>query len=522
MKRFFPEPARLFPQGKWGDALVLFSGVTVYVLLASSTISKFSIWFDEAFGSYLIRFNFIDLTRYTANDVHPPLYYWVLKLWSMAFGDTETSIRSLSIFFAAITIIFAFILVLRSFGRKAAYLSLLLLILSPMFIRYGQEARMYTMLTTIVVVATYVLLYASETKKRSAWVTYGILIALGMLTQYFAALVWVAHLVWLYVARRKERILPGTSLKRTFDRGLITAYSVAIVLYCFWLPFFVMQFLTIQGHGFWIKPVSTATLPDFLTNVMLFSDSSGAQSWLALGMYVLIGIFGYFVYRLLRELRGTAYSAYLLLLCIVVVPPVLLLLLSMPPLRSAFVDRYLLASVVFLMLFMGTTLALSYKVIGWRVQAGILFVLVAMMSIGINNQSVTGNYNRSSGQSNNTRQLIEAVRAKDSATVPILTTTPWIFYEASIYDTPESPIYYVNETTQYKYGSLTALAENDMHKIRDLDAFDEQHKDIWVIGNIKDVAPKPLRGNWQERDVIVINDDVTKKPLFKAVRFSVE
>lgn len=522
MFRLFRKNTPFLPTFLWGDLLVLGAGVSTFVLLASATISKFSIWFDEAFGSYLIRFDFAALTRYTANDVHPPLYYWLLKVWSLFFGNTEIGLRSMSVFFGAVTIIFAFLLVLRLFGRRAAYVSMLLLVLSPMFIRYGQEARMYTLLTAIIVSATYVLTYAVETKKRVVWIIYGVLIALGMLIQYFAALAWVSHLAWLYLRARKKGDSFKKSLSRLFNRNVITAYIVAVGLFCFWLPFLVIQFLTIQGHGFWIKPVTITTIPDFLTSVLLFSDSTGAVSWLALAFYALLGLFIYLAVKLLKSLPDDKRSYYLLFICMIVIPPAILLIMSMPPLRPAFVDRYLMMSAIFIPLFIGVTLAFSQKFIGkWRTLL-VLLVIITMMAIGVVNQSVTGNYNKSSGQSNNTKQLLEAVRAKAPAGTPILATTPWIFYEASIYDNPDSPIYYVNETTEYKYGSLTALAENEQHKIRDLDAFDEQHRDIWVIANLRDVPPRALRDNWREQESIIINDDITKRPLFKATHFSVE
>lgn len=523
MLRLFKKRIAFFPALLWGDIAILLGAAAVYVAIASATLTKFSIWFDEAFGSYLVRFNIVDLTRYTANDVHPPLYYWFLKIWTIFFGNTEVGIRSMSVFFGVVTIIAMFLFVLRLFGRKAAYLSLLLLVLSPMFIRYGQEARMYTLLTAIVVVATYVLTYAVQTKKRWAWITYGVFLTLGMLTQYLVALVWAAHFMWLFIAARKPGQPLKASVKRTFTKNVMIAYGTAAALFSLWLPFLVIQFLTIQGHGFWIKPVNASTLTDFIANALLFGDSTTASSWLALGMFLLIGLVAYLAYRLLRSLSGEMKSHYILLLSIVIVPPLLLFLISMPPLRSAFVDRYLLSTVVFLAPFIGVTLVLSKNILSKKVLAGVIAAIIVILTIGIFNQANIGNYNKASAQSNNTRQLIEAIRGGIvGESSPILTTTPWIFYEASIYSQPNSLIYYVNETTEYKYGSLTALAENEVHKIRDLDAFTKTHDEIWVIGNLRDVAPKALRDNWHEKESIIINDDVTKNPLFKAVRFSVE
>jgi mannosyltransferase len=522
MFHLFSKDKPLLPSLSRIDLLVLTGGVAAFVALAASTVTKFSIWFDEAFGSFLIRSNFVDLTRYTASDVHPPLYYWLLKLWTMAFGNTELGIRSMSIFFGAVTVVFAFFLVLRLFGRRAAYVSLLFLVLSPMFIRYGQEARMYTLLTAIVVGATYMLVYATETKKRWAWVTYGILVALGMLTQYFAALAWVAHWVWRFVTVRAPKEKFSRTIRKLVDKQWLIAYGTAILLFAFWMPFLVIQFLTIQGYGFWIKPVSVTTVPDFLADFSLFSDAGSVKSWVALGFYFLVVVFVVLIVKVLRTLEGKQRDGYLLMISLVTVPMILLLLMSMPPLRSAFVDRYLLTSVVFLSLLIGATLVLSRRFVGAVATGAIGLVVIALFVTGIINQATIGNYNRSSNQSNNVRQLVEAVRAKAPAGTPILASTPWIFYEAVIYTTPDSPIYFVNETTQYRYGSLTALAEDDTFKIKNVTEFGQRHPDLWVISNLHDTPPKPLRSTWQQKESVVIYDDLTGKPLFQATHFSVE
>lgn len=523
MFRLFRRKYDFFPPFDWRDFLVLIGGLAVFVGLAASTIDKFSIWFDEAFGAYLIRFDFLSVAHYTANDVHPPLYYWLLKIWTTLFGNTELGLRSMSLFFGAITVIFAFLLALRLFGRRTAYVSLLFLIISPMFIRYSQEARMYTLLTAIIVAATYVLVYASHSKKRWPWILYGVLVAAGMLTQYLAALAWVAHWVWRFITVRVKGEKPKATMRRFFSKDWMVAHAVAFVLFLPWLPFLVKQFFVVQGYGFWIKPVTSVTIPNFLTDVIFFSDASGVMSWLALGFTLFLCLFIYLAYRKLRELKDDDKKNYLLLVCLVIVPIILLFVMSMPPLRPAFVDRYLMEVVVFLSLFIAASLTYGAKVLGVKTQLVVVCVVAGMMVVGIANQMVIGNLNRFNNQSNDTRQLLEKIRAQgDPAGTPIIADTPWIFYEAVVYDKPDSPVYFVNEITQYKYGSLTALAENDDHKIKDLDAFDAQHKIIWEIGNLKDTAPHSLRNSWRADKTITINNDATGEPLYSATRFIVE
>lgn len=523
MFQLFKKSDRFWPVLKWQDWFVVGGALAIFTTLAASTVAKFSIWFDEAFGSYLIRFDYWKLTTYTAADVHPPFYYWLLKTWSIFFGNTELGIRSMSIFFGIVTIIFAFLLVLRLFGRRAAYVTLIFLVLSPVFVRYSQEGRMYTVLTAIILAATYVLVYAEENvKKRWPWVVYGVLIAIGMLTQYFAALAWLAHWLWRYLVVRS----PGESWKQTkkklFSREWVRAHIIAIAVFLPWLPFLIWQFINVQGYGFWIVPLTAATVPDFLANIFFFSDAKSAASWLAFGFYLTLIFMVFLAIRLLLTLKTERYKNYLLIVCMVIVPIILLVIGSMPPLRPAFVDRYLMTTIVFLPILIGVSIALSAHLLKPRVRIGLGAIVALMMIVGIGAQMNLGNYNKSTSQSNNVRQLVEKVREASPNGTPIIGNTPWIFYEAVVYEQKDSPVYFINETTEYKFGSLRMLAENDLFKIKDLDAFTKQHPRFWVISNLRDSEPRQLRPSWKAGEAIVINDDVSKQPLFKAVHFTVE
>jgi len=509
-----------FPTLSREDFLVLGAGLGIFVGLATSTIDKFSIWFDEAFGSYLIRFDFWHIATYTAHDVHPPLYYWALKVWSLLFGNTEIGLRSMSIFFGAMTVVFVFLIVLRLWGRRTAYAALLLLIISPVFIRYSQEARMYTMLTAEIVAATYMLIYAQHSKKRWPWVAYGVLIAAGMWTQYMAALAWIAHWAWRFWEVRK----PGESLKKTVKKVCgkqwLQAYGLAVLLFLPWLPFLAFQFSVVQGFGFWIGPVTSTTVPDFLTDALVFTDAGGVQSWLAAGFYLLLVSFGYIMYRQLRELKGDERRNYMLVLFMIVTPIILLVAASMPPLRSAFVDRYLLPSVVFMSILFAIGLTSRPKVNAkLRTVTGV--ILVVVLIVGVVNQTVIGNYNKANHTANMARQIVETARASNP-NIPIVAATPWTFYEAVIYNKPSSPIYFVAETTKYEFGSLRMLKDDDTFKIKDLDAFTAAHPQFWYVGTIDGNDLTPLRHSWQPVEKLKVNDYLTGKPILEAMRISAE
>lgn len=114
-----------------------------YMLLCSANLHQ-SVWFDEAYSGALVKFNFDEIWSMTAADVHPPLYYFLLKIWSMMFGSADYVLRFLSVFFGALTIIIGFFLIRREFGLKTATMSSLALAMLPIFCTlWSRNAHVY-------------------------------------------------------------------------------------------------------------------------------------------------------------------------------------------------------------------------------------------------------------------------------------------------------------------------------------------------------------------------------------------
>ncbi|MEP6710321.1 MAG: glycosyltransferase family 39 protein [Candidatus Saccharibacteria bacterium] len=502
------------------DWVILAAGLTVFAIISLWTITKSSIWFDEAFGAYLIHFNFFDVAKYTAGDVHPPMYYWLLKSWSLLFGNSELALRSMSVLFAGIAISFGYALVHRLFGKKAARLSLLFMILAPMLVRYSQEMRMYALAAAISLAATYVLTYAITTKKRLPWVIYGVLVSLGMWTHYFTAIVWLSHWLWrAYVVRQSLGKKAKGFVKAFFSREWVLAHVVAVGLFLPWLPSLVYQVTNVQVNGFWIPSVTPTTVPNFLTNVLYYQDQDAVHGWAALIFLVIFVTIITLTALIFRTLNSKQRESYLLIITLAVMPVILLFILSMPPLRPSFIDRYLLPSTVGISLLMGVTLALSSKILRPRWQFLIGAIIVGSMIFGITNVYHFGNYNKNTHTSNNTRQTIEVLTAKSSGEEPIIAATPWLFYEAVFYSTPAHPVYFINANTQYVFGSLNMLRDNDQHKIKDLAAFANNHHQIWYIGYTGEENLTAPDSSWKQLQNLRVDDSITGKPAYQAIEY---
>lgn len=504
------------------DWLFIGLGVAAFTVISLWTITKSSIWFDEAFSSYLIRFNFWDIAKYTSTDVHPPLYYWVLKLWSLIFGNTDLALRSMSVMFGGVAVIFGYLLTHRLFNKNAARISLIFMVLSPMVVRYSQEMRMYTMVAAIALAATYTLTFAINSKKRTPWIVYGILVSLGMWTHYFSALIWITHWIWRAdIIRRTTK--KSKFIKTFFSRGWILAHVVAIGLYVPWLPLLMTQIMIIQVGGFWIPAVTPDTVINFLTNAFYYQQASEITGWLALGFMATLVLMLWLAFKVYKMQNEQDRQSYRLIMMLAFVPLVLLLLTSMPPLRPSFVDRYLIPSTFFIYLFIGLTLALSSKIIKTKLRAVAIIIVALSMTIGIANVWYFGNYakNANPPASNNAKEIVQTIVDKSGDNQPIIADSPWLFYEAVSYATDKHPVYFIDANTEYKYGSLDMLKYNDQNKIKDLTQFTKEHPIVWYVGLPRGADFSAPYSNWKALQKVYYNDSINGKPAYEAIQYEI-
>jgi len=519
MKKFITSISSFIKKHPKTDIAILVLGLVVFLTITIINAPRASIWFDEAFSTYLVHFSYWDIARFTASDVHPPLYYWLLKLWSNLFGTTELAYRSLSILFGAATTVVAFFLSRKLFGRKVAWLSLAFLVLSPMLIRYSDEARMYTMAALIVFSATYFMVKAEETKRKKYWVWYGVFVSLGMWTHYFTALAWLAHWVWRAIVVWRKGNSFKEFIRSFFTKPWIITYAIAVGLFLPWLPFMAKQLTVVQASGFWISPVGVDTPVNYLTNYFYYLEHNQVLSWVALTMLIVVGIVIALLPKAFKSLNAQAKKSFLLITSLAWVPPVLLFLASLPPLRSSFVDRYLVPAVVALSIFIAIVLVVGTR--NWKPfwRAVPIVLVIGMMIFGITNVYKYGNYNKNTNVHILTRQIVQKAQQESPAGTPIVARSPWIFYEAATYSTKDHPVYFINETTDYIYGSLDMLKYSDDNKIKDLAAFEKEHPVIWYLDSTTAEDVDALKDYWTKLKTVTVYDSLTDTSQYKATEY---
>ncbi|NCU37793.1 hypothetical protein EOL96_01880 [Candidatus Saccharibacteria bacterium] len=503
------------------DLMILGSGLGIFGALSLANMSRWSIWFDEAFGIYLIRYNFWEVAKFTSVDVHPPLYYWALKLWQGVFGSSEIALRSLSMVMIMVAIVFVYLLVRRTFGLRVGAWVVALLAISPMLIRYATEARMYGMATAIVAAATYVLVSVTRKPTARKWVIYGILVSLGMWTHYYTAIIWIAHWVWRYsISRGKDT---RATVRAFWTKDWIMAHVIAIGLFLPWMPYMITQMATVQGGGFWIRPITAITPFNFLTNIFLYRENYEVQNWLAILMLVVMGVVVYVLATTYKKLKTEQKKTQLLFMIMAFVPLVLLLLLSLPPLRPSFVDRYLLPSIPFWFASIGIAVSVFIVNKKPRVVLPVVMVLFTALSLGIAHVYTIGNYNKNANDPMPIRQTINQIWSLGNNGQPILAASPWRFYETHYYDSQKHPVYF-EATDNLTWGSYEMLRNNMYRKVYDTPAFAREHGGtIWYVGDWKQGSPAlPKEGTWKVIQEVIVDGVPPEQSTIRAAEIKLE
>jgi len=201
-----------------------------------------SLWYDEGFSVYLARVGLGEITANTAADIQPPLYYYLLHGWIQLFGDTELALRSLSVLFGVLTIPLMYAMALRLFSsRLAGLLAALLIAVSPLHVWYAQEARMYTLLTFLCLLSSFLLLLAIDAKRVPTllvlWTAYTLVNVAALYTHYFAFFILAFQGVFVFLVWTAQQFRPLYLILAELASGV-----VALVLYLPWLPHLLTRY----------------------------------------------------------------------------------------------------------------------------------------------------------------------------------------------------------------------------------------------------------------------------------------
>lgn len=487
----------------------------VFILIAGLILRLYkitfsSIWHDEGYTMWLIRYDFSEIISRTIRDVHPPGYYFFAKLWTAIFGTGVFSIRFLSVLFSLGIIFLTYKIIKEIWNAKAALYSALFVSLSPFMVRFAQEARMYGVVALFTTLATfYFVKYLKE--KKSKWlIFYALSMIVSIYTQYYAFFVIISH--WLILVLYTKEILKFkwfNLLKKNigvFDKKWILANLAIFLSYLPWFPVAYKQVTRITGN-YWIRPewITWRTVPN---NVLQFAsythfDAIFNQGLLGKIIYlavVLLAIFGGFYLFKNKEKAKTALSLYIFGF----LPMILVYVLSEIR-QPIYQDRYFPFSAVAIFAIWGITVSTINKK-----------TLRVFITLGVCSLFLFGNYVVHQNVNHRMKELVETVKSQKLEGDLITSGELYTFLDSSYYFNYRD-IKFLSDPVD-GYGETSLFYDQQDKYLIPVDKAQKNNNRIWVIGKTgeKDYYDKE---KWQGWESVTYFSEEGKNNGLKAVLF---
>lgn len=222
--------------------LILLLG-SIFICLS---IFHTSLWFDETYSVGMANHSLVDIWKIGGNDVHPVLYYWLLRIVCLITGGSILAYR----IFSAIPIILLGVIgythIRKDFGEKTGMLFSFLALFIPVSTVYANQIRMYSwaaLILTLFFIYSY-RLYKGEHSFKNWLIFFGLSLCSIYIHYYGLMAAGITNvLLLLFFIKNKD-------IKSI--RNIVISGIVQLVLYIPWLIYFVGQ-LEHVSDGFWIE-----------------------------------------------------------------------------------------------------------------------------------------------------------------------------------------------------------------------------------------------------------------------------
>lgn len=261
---------------------------------------------------------------------HPPLYYTIARFWAQGFGSSVTAMRTLPALISLLVFPAIYWLSLELFeSSTVGWVAVALTSVSPLFLRYAQESRQYSLWAVMILVSGIALLRAIRLHTKLSWVTYAVTVVLSLYTHFFSIFVLIGHAIYVAVISRFHLTKTTGAYLLAAGIGFLT-FTPWLLFIAIYKPFTIMQ---------WTK----TSLP-FLAWLMAYINNNSRVLWAWYpSNFWLIGlpIFILSIYSIYFLCRQTRKRVWLFVLSQILATQLVLVL---PDLirggRRALVDRY--------------------------------------------------------------------------------------------------------------------------------------------------------------------------------------
>ncbi len=240
-----------------------------------------SLWLDEATSWHFAKVPLQTILTNT-EETNPPVYYALLHGWMHAFGDSETSMRFLSLIFGMLGVALMGWVGTLIGGKEAGLWAMGLMALMTMPVKFSQTIRSYSLFLAAVLASYGSLLMWIKTRKLRWSVSY----------VFSTIIMCYAHNYWMFTIFAQQLYVGWLILRRRvhfWPWVLLTGLVVAG--YLPWLMVLLKQASTLQNEGFWIGEPHKAIFWKVF-QLHFFFDVASFEAFFFLG-WALLGIWAF-------------------------------------------------------------------------------------------------------------------------------------------------------------------------------------------------------------------------------------
>jgi 4-amino-4-deoxy-L-arabinose transferase-like glycosyltransferase len=338
-------------------------------------LADHNIWWDEGLTTWAARLPVRDILDWTAHDVHPPLYFLVLRSWWLIVGEGEFVLRFPSALMGTLGVSAIYGLGRSLGGRQAGLLAALFLTLSRFAVSWSQEMRMYIWATTLAAGALWatIQLWRSQDENGQAWGAYVLTVAAGLWSLFLMISVpLITNLVFPLVWLRQGR--PRRLLTRW-----VTAQLAVAAAFVPWLAYSLPRMPTWSSS----EPFSPAFFVHLYTTMLAVGVPTNLQAHTPWTLAA-FGVLAIGTVTLWRSRRTPTQTGGLTMLAFGLVLPALVVYAVSLPIHLYYaprlVPRYLLPLSICFYTLLGWGLATLSQEQRWVAIAGGLLAVAAALS----------------------------------------------------------------------------------------------------------------------------------------------
>jgi len=254
-------------------ALFLFSILLFWIGINNECLST-----SEGFTYAMTNNSLKDIIQICRYDYNPPLYYIMIKLFSMIFGNAITALRFFSLLGTLSLLSLSIGPVRKIFGRSGSIIYMLLIMVLPAFSYTSQNAEIFSWACFFVTASVLYGYLAATGNKVLDWIILGFLSIGSCYIHYYA----MTAIVFLY-------IFIITYLLFTNKKKLILFSILSIIIIISFLPWISVLNYQIAYiiKRYWITKVNYFTTMNSLT-YLFNGKSTGFINYAGLALFAVL------------------------------------------------------------------------------------------------------------------------------------------------------------------------------------------------------------------------------------------